>query len=202
MATLDYPHDAAMHGKLIRELLSGSKGDIKSVNPLLFASLYAENRWDTAPVLREWLRRGVNVVLDRYVEANFGHQASKLPEAERPKLIADLGAFEFDWLSLPRPHRCVYLDLPPQDAARAMAADGTRAALDIHETAGSDYKSSVRQTFLWCAANFGHWTRLSCVDEKGEGGRYSKQELSDTMFAVLASEFVNKGTVAVAAKDV
>ena len=42
--TLDYPHDAAQHGRLIRTLLSGAKGDIKAINPLLFASLYAENR--------------------------------------------------------------------------------------------------------------------------------------------------------------
>ena len=40
--------------------------------------------------LDAWLRRGDNVVLDRYVEANFGHQASKLPPAERPALIAQL----------------------------------------------------------------------------------------------------------------
>jgi dTMP kinase len=90
VSTLDYPHDAAQHGQLIRTLLSGAKGDLKALNPLLFASLYAENRHDTGPLLRAWLRRGDNVVLDRYVEANFGHQASKLPPDERPALIAQL----------------------------------------------------------------------------------------------------------------
>lgn len=72
VATLDYPHDSALNGKLIRTLLSGSKGDIKSVNPLLFASLYAQNRADTAPLLEAWIKQGKNVILDRYVEANFG----------------------------------------------------------------------------------------------------------------------------------
>ena len=72
------------------------------VNPLLFASLYAENRADTAPLLKAWLKKGHNVILDRYVEANFGHQASKLPMAERPALIEQLTAFEHDWLDLPR----------------------------------------------------------------------------------------------------
>lgn len=59
------PHDSAQHGKLIRTLLSGAKGDLKAINPLLFASLYAENRADTAPLLRAWLRRGHNIILDR-----------------------------------------------------------------------------------------------------------------------------------------
>ena len=31
VSTLDYPHDSALHGKLIRTLLSGAKGDIKQV---------------------------------------------------------------------------------------------------------------------------------------------------------------------------
>jgi len=194
VSTLDYPHDTAQHGKLIRTLLSGAKGDISQINPLLFASLYAENRADTAPLLNAWLKRGHNVILDRYVEANFGHQASKLSPPERPALIKQLGAFEHDWLDLPRAHRVVYLDLPPADAAKAMAKDTSRAALDIHETAGNDYKSSVRETFLWCASNFEHWVRLPCIDAAGE--RYSKASLADSLYASLASEFVNRKPVA------
>ena len=190
VSTLDYPHDAALHGKLIRTLLSGAKGDIKALNPLLFASLYAVNRADTAPLLNAWLKKGHNVILDRYVEANFGHQASKLPKEERPGLIKQLAAFEHDWLDLPRAHRVVYLDLPPQEAAKAMAADGSRASLDIHETAGGDYKAAVRETFLWCAEEHSHWVRVACVDDAG--GRYSKQELSDVLYARLAGEFVNQ----------
>ena len=71
-----------------------------------------------------------------------------------------------------------------------MAGDASRAALDIHETAGSDYKSAVRDTFLWCAEHHSHWERVACVDDAG--GRYTKQELSEVMYARLASEFVNK----------
>jgi len=194
VATLDYPHDSALHGKLIRTLLSGAKGDIKQVNPLLFASLYAENRADTAPLLKAWLKKGHNVILDRYVEANFGHQASKLPMAERPALIEQLTAFEHDWLDLPRAHRVVYLDLPPEEALKAMAADASRAALDIHETAGTDYKAAVRETFVWCSSQYEHWTRLPCVDEHGQ--RHSKDALSEVLWTTLLPHFVNckKGT--------
>lgn len=136
--TLDFPHDAARHGQLIRELLAGKHGSIGEVNPLLFASLYAENRHDVAPVLRHWLARGTNVVLDRYTEANFGHQASKLdePSGAREALVEQLAKFECEWLGLPRSHAVLYLDLPPADAEASMRADGSRAKLDMHETAG------------------------------------------------------------------
>eukprot|EP00320_Phaeocystis_rex_P019098 CAMPEP_0119061082 /NCGR_PEP_ID=MMETSP1178-20130426/4932_1 /TAXON_ID=33656 /ORGANISM="unid sp, Strain CCMP2000" /LENGTH=366 /DNA_ID=CAMNT_0007042251 /DNA_START=32 /DNA_END=1132 /DNA_ORIENTATION=- len=194
VATMDFPHDAAMHGKLIREILSGAKGGIKQVNPLLFASLYAENRHDVAPILRAWLRQGCNVILDRYMEANFGHQASKLEPAARPALIDALTRFEHDWLGLPRAHRVTYLDLPPKDALRAMAADTARGGLDIHETAGDDYKGAVRDTFVWCADNFDHWQRVPCVDAQGE--RISKLQLHEQLYASLQAEFVNKARVA------
>ena len=86
----------------------------------------------------------------------------------------------------------VSLDLPPAEAKKAMEADGTRAALDMHEKAGDAYKNSVRDTFVWCAGHFGHWARLPCVD--ADGRRATKQELSDTLHATLASEFVNGGS--------
>ena len=85
----------------------------------------------------------------------------------------------------------MYLDLPPAEAKKAMEADGTRAALDMHEKAGDAYKNSVRDTFVWCAGHFGHWARLPCVDaddaERDVGAL-------DTLHATLASEFVNGGS--------
>lgn len=189
--TMDFPHDSALHGKLIRSLLAGEHGSIGEVNPLLFASLYAQNRHSVAPTLRHWLARGCNVVLDRYVEANFGHQASKLPEegGAREQLVEQLAKFEFGWLGLPRSHRVLYLDLPPAVAEKALQADTTRAALDMHETAGSAYKNAVRETFLLCARKFEHWRHIPCVVDDV---RLSREQLSEEIWQALASEFVNR----------
>lgn len=93
-------------------------------------------------------------------------------------------------LELPRAHKVVYLDLPPDDAAKAMASDASRGSLDIHETAGGEYKRAVRETFLWCAAHHEHWERVPCVD--AAGSRYSKAELAEVLYARLAGEFVNQ----------
>lgn len=144
--TMDFPHDAALHGKLIRRVLAGDFGDMNDVNPLLFSSLYAQNRHAVRPVLQWWVDRGVNIVLDRYVEANFGHQACKLPEdgGQREALVDQLAKFEFDWLGLPRSKSVVYLDLPPSVALDAMVADSKRAKLDMHETASQQYAPQSR----------------------------------------------------------
>ena len=78
----------------------------------------------------------------------------------------------------------------PRLPLRAMAADNSRAALDIHETAGDSYKNAVRETFLWCADEFANWIRMPCLD--ADGARLSKQQLHEALYAALAPEFVNR----------
>eukprot|EP00667_Euglena_gracilis_P005328 EG_transcript_5368 len=193
--TLDFPHDHAMYGALIRELLAGKHGKMSEVNPLLFASIYAFNRLDTAPRLHYWLRRGHNVVLDRYSSANWGHQASKYESDEdRLQVIETLRKFEHQWLGLPTSFRVLYLDLPPRFAWQALQSDTKRATLDIHETATLQYKNRVRETFLWCCEQFPEWVAVPCVTEaaaEGQAGtRRTREELHEDIYRLLHPFFV------------
>lgn len=193
--TLDFPHDAADYGVLIRELLSGKMGNIREVNPLLFASLYGLNRHATLPLLRYWRQRGAVVVLDRYFTANFGHQASKYPnEADRIDVINTLQTFELKWLGLPAPARVIYLNLPPEFALAAMRGDVTREQLDMHELAGLDYKNNVRSSFLWCCTALDNWVEVPCVDNTTANGdaiadlskRFSRDHVHEVVFGLVA----------------
>lgn len=187
-ASVDYPHDAAFCGSLVRSLLAGDHGALSEVDPVLFSSVYAVNRMATAVALRWVVHRGVTVVCDRYATANFAHQGAKVADtAAREALIARLARWEFGVLGLPLPDAVVYLDLPPAAAAVALAkdlAEGVRDTLDIHETAGSTYKEGVRSAFLWCSARYG-WTTVRCV---GEGGvRIGRAEVAAAVAAVVDS---------------
>ena len=190
--TLDYPNDAAGYGVMIRELLSGKFGNIREVNPLIFAALYGLNRHSTLPLLRLWLQRGANIVLDRYMTANYGHQASKYDkDAERIAAIETLRNFELGWLGLPDADRVFYLNLPPDFALRAMQSDATRRTLDMHELAGIEYKNNVRRSFLWCCGTFADvWAEVPCVNE-AETERYSRAEVHERIFASVAPLLVN-----------
>lgn len=190
--TLDYPNDAAGYGVMIRELLSGKFGNIREVNPLIFAALYGLNRHSTLPLLRLWLQRGANIVLDRYMTANYGHQASKYDkDAERIAAIETLRNFELGWLGLPDADRVFYLNLPSDFALRAMQSDATRRTLDMHELAGIEYKNNVRRSFLWCCSTFADvWAEVPCVNE-AETERYSRAEVHERIFASVAPLLVN-----------
>ena len=190
--TFDYPHDAARYGLLIREVLGGQRGNMRLVSPLVFAAVYGMNREDHQPILAYWKLRGANVVLDRYMTANFGHQASKYgSDEERLSAINSLATFEQTWLDLPSADRVAYLNLPPEWALRAMQQDTTRKALDEHEKAGIDYKNNVRRAFLWCCANLPGWAEVPCVNE-ADTERLSRDAVHDMVWARFSDMFVNK----------
>ena len=187
--TIDFPHDAAGYGKIIRKILSGKHGSIGEVSPLLFATVYSMNRDDVRPLLKWWLRRGKNVVLDRYMESSFGHQAAKLEnEEEKEKMIARLTAYEVRWLGIPASHRVRYLDLAPEVALAALQTDDTRKGLDIHETAQSSYKTSVRRCFRWCCDHFDHWQEMP--QQEGET-RKTRDQVHSELWGSLEDQFVN-----------
>jgi dTMP kinase len=191
--TLDFPHDAARYGVLIREALAGHKGELRDVSPLVFASLYGLNRHDLKPWIDNWLLRGTHVVFDRWTTANYGHQASKFAsDAERDAAIAALQAFEVRWLGLPEADRVLYLDLPPAAAHAAMLADSTRRELDLHEKAGIEYKDNVRRAFLWCCGRFAKtWTHVPCWDDKA-GARISRDGVHAAIWAACEALFATQ----------
>lgn len=183
VATIDFPHDAARYGVLIREGLAGHKGPLKDISPLVFASLYGLNRHDTKPYIDHWLLHGFVVVFDRWTTANYGHQASKFKtDEERAYAIDALRTFEVRWLGLPDADRVLYLDLPPLVAYEAMLADQTRKALDLHEKAGIEYKENVRRAFLWCCTFFkDSWLHVPCYDEK-EQKRIARDDVHNAIW--------------------
>lgn len=192
--TLDFPRDCAKYGKEVRVILSGKHGSISEVSPLLFSTLYAMNRHDQRPVLRHWLRRGYNVVLDRYMESNFGHQCAKLDdEKDRRRLISQLQAYECRWLDLPQSSRVAYLDLDPEAALRAMQNDTSRATLDIHETAKAGYKQCVRQCFRWCCGTFREWDCVTCSEgDAASFRRVSREDVHENIWSLWNPDFVNR----------
>lgn len=183
--SLDFPHDSALCGSLVRVILSGKKGGISELDPRLFSFLYSLNRYGCLPKLKYWVRRGHVVVLDRYYTANFGHQASKLPVNKRKPFIAHLEHSEVDWLGLPVANRVIYLDLPSKVALEAMQQDTRRVSLDIHETAGGSYKEAVRQTYLWCCAELKGWHLVRSCEV--DGVRKSREVVHKEIYSVVGA---------------
>ena len=105
--------DSPIYGELIARFLRGEFGGVGEVDPYLVALLFAGDRADAAPRIREWLAQGKAVILDRYVYSNVGFQCAKLPAGEERNRLADWILYlEFCHNGLPRPDVSLFLDVP------------------------------------------------------------------------------------------
>ncbi len=84
-----------------------------NVHPKVASLYYAADRYYNIKIIKEMLDDGKNVILDRYIYSNMGHQAGKLKsKEERIKMYEWVEQLEFGLLELPIPNICVFLHLP------------------------------------------------------------------------------------------
>lgn len=83
------------------------------VDPKVASKLYAMDREESLPFLRDLIERNEVVIFDRYVESNLLHQGGKFKTNEERIAFAEwLYRLEYDDIGLPRPNEVVYLSLP------------------------------------------------------------------------------------------
>ena len=142
-AYLHFPRfDAPVYGELVARFLRGEFGSADRVDPYLVALLFAGDRAEAAPQIRQWIADGKAVLLDRYVYSNVGYQCAKLPAGdERRRLARWILDLEFGHNALPRPDLSLFLDVPFSFTERKLSAvrEGDdrsylQGAEDIHES--------------------------------------------------------------------
>ncbi|MCM1150578.1 MAG: thymidylate kinase [Alistipes sp.] len=174
-AYLHFPRfDAPVYGELIARFLRGEFGGVGEVDPYLVALLFAGDRADAAPQLRQWMAEGKAVILDRYVYSNVGYQCAKLPAGEeRRRLARWILDLEFEHNDLPRPDLSIFLDVPFSFTERKLSAarEGDdrcylQGAEDIHESSLA-LQRAVREVYLEAAATDPALRIVDCSDAHG-----------------------------------
>jgi dTMP kinase len=157
---LHFPRfDRPVFGELIAKFLRGDFGEASAVNPYLVGLLYAGDRHDAAPVIREWLAGGYCVLLDRYVYSNIAYQCAKLADPEAQRTLREwIWEMEYRYFGIPQPDLTVFLDVPLAHVEKKLTevrAGDDRAYLqgkqDIHESSML-LQQNVRKIYLSQAA--------------------------------------------------
>ena len=116
-----------------------------NVSPKVAALYYAADRLYNIENIKKLLDQGINVILDRYVESNMGHQAGKLNNKEdKIEMMNWLEKLEYDLLELPRPDLVLFLYMPYQYTIelrnkRNEAADGAEKDVNHLKNAEATY---------------------------------------------------------------
>ncbi|MDE6507152.1 MAG: dTMP kinase [Alistipes sp.] len=174
-AYIHFPRfDAPVYGELIARFLRGELGGVGQVDPYLVALLFAGDRAEAAPQIREWIAQGKAVIFDRYVYSNVGYQCAKLPAGEeRRRLARWILDLEFRHNALPKPDLSLFLDVPFSFTERKLSAarEGDdrsylQGADDIHE-ASLALQRSVRDVYLDVAVSDPALQVVDCSDACG-----------------------------------
>ena len=183
--------DSPVYGQLIARFLRGEFGGVQEVDPYLVALIFAGDRADAAPQIRQWLAEGKAVVLDRYVYSNVGFQCAKLPAGEERDRLADwIVNLEFGHNALPRPDLSLFLDVPFTFTERKLseAREGDdreylQGGQDIHE-ASLQLQQDVRSVYLASASKDPSLRVVDCSDASGA------MESPEGIFAKIRAELI------------
>ena len=78
LMTYSFPQYETHFGKMVKQYLNGEFGNPVNINPKMASLLYALDRQQAAPSIRQSLESGTNVLCNRYIESNMGFQSAKI----------------------------------------------------------------------------------------------------------------------------
>lgn len=117
VAFIDFPQYGKKSAGLIEEYLNGKYGPAEKVGPYQASIFYACDRYDASFKIRDWLKKGKIIIVDRYVGANVGHQGGKIKnKKERKKFFKWLYNLEYKIFKIPKPDLTFILKVPPKIA--------------------------------------------------------------------------------------
>lgn len=172
---LHFPRfDSPVYGELIARFLRGELGALDQVNPYLVALIFAGDRADAAPMMKQWLKEGRYVITDRFVYSNIAFQCAKLAGADEKKALREwILDLEFNHNSLPCPDVSLFLDVPFEFTAQRLAEqreggdrEYLKGAKDIHEES-LELQRAVREMYLSSAEKDDSLHIVDCSDRAG-----------------------------------
>lgn len=172
---IDFPqYDENLGGKLLKECLSGKRGDFVHLDPRLASLPYAIDRFESSDRIRAALSEGRAVIADRFTGSNQIHQGGKFEtDEDRVAFLGWLDELEHTLLKTPRPDAVIYLKAPVEVSLAMLAQK--RAAKNAHLEDGELDQVEKDRQYLdqshtmagWLAARELNWHVVDCVDATG-----------------------------------
>ncbi len=180
----DTPTGKIIGGALLGKVHIGESvfPNASKVDPKVAALYYAADRLYNIGEINKMLDDGVNVILDRYVESNMGHQAGKLKDKqEKLDMMNWLESLEYDLLKLPRPDLVLFLYMPYQYTIELRNKRG-EAPDEVEKDV--EYLHNAEETYSMMAEKY-NYDIVHCV--KDERIR-TIEEISDDVYSLVKNK--------------
>jgi dTMP kinase len=184
-STCDFPQYDNDSSYFVKKYLNGEYGLSGDISPQKASVFYALDRFDASSEINKRLDDGWNVIANRYVASNMGHQGGKIKDKyERKNYFTWVDDFEFNIMGIPRPDLNIVLHMPAERAQELVDKKSQRAYLgtkkrDIHEDDIEHLKNAERVYLEICDLFSDTFTIIECMD----GDRLmSIDEISDQIW--------------------
>lgn len=187
-----FPNYNSPTGKIIAGPYLGKEGyqpplfteGASNVDPYCASLLYAMDRKYNIKEIEYALNNGYNVVLDRYIDSNMAHQASKLPLEEQEHMFYFIEKLEYELLQLPKADLPILLYMPSW--ASSILKKNRPEKPDQHES-DFDYILKSEQTYLKLAKRRNSYI-LKCTNESNI---LSIEEISKNLCNYVYSQLIS-----------
>lgn len=174
---IDFPQHGKPSSALVDNYLTGRYGLIDEVGPYSASIFYACDRYDASFKIREWLKQGKVVIVDRYTASNMGHQGGKIKnKQERKRYFHWLYDLEYGIFKIPKPDLIIILKTNPgfsRKFSRKITDEKKKAKKkmylgnkkqDLHEK-NKEHSRMALISFLQAAREFPRDFRVvECID--------------------------------------
>ncbi len=158
-----------------------------NVDPKVASLYYAADRRYNMPKIQEVLDSGADVILDRYVESNMGHQGCKIfDKEERLKMYKDLENLEYGFLELPRPDITFFLYMPYDNIMELKKGRGNTS--DQHENSPLYLKNAERTYLELCDLH--NYRKIECTTKKKE--LRPIEDIHEEIYQIVKKELFKK----------
>lgn len=161
---ISFPDYNQPSSALVKMYLAGQfSKNADEINAYAASSFYAVDRYASYKMFWENDYDNGNLILaSRYVTSNAIHQMVKLPKNEWDNYLSWLEDYEYNKLSLPRPNKVIFLDMPVEISQNLLTKryNGDENKKDIHE-ANVNYLIECRKTALYAAEKL-NWIVINC----------------------------------------
>ncbi|MDI6738235.1 MAG: AAA family ATPase [Nanoarchaeota archaeon] len=183
--SISFPQYGKFWGKVIKAYLNGEFGTLEQVDPHDASMLFAMDRLEAKPQLLKWMREGNNIILDRYLESNYAHQAGKYKGKEREQMLLWLYDLEIEQNEIPESDMVIYLDLPVEWTLKAIekrSREDASRKKDLHES-NTQHLLGTQETYRMIAARDKRWRIIPCL--KNDNTRYSEEEVAERVWKAV-----------------
>lgn len=174
---LSFPLYETATGRIIGQCYLGKKlkgywgdrawfGDPDKLDPLLASLYYIADRRSAKKEIEENLNAGINLILDRYMESNFGHQGGKIKDPkEREEFVKNLKHIEVEHLGIPPADTVLFLHVPTSVSIEMRNNRGqiTGEKADGHE-GNIQHLKNAEEAYLHIA-DFLNWKKIACCPD-------------------------------------